>query len=669
MTISSAGLGSNLDVSSIVSQLLAVDKQPITALDRKTASFQAKLSGFGTLKGALSSFQGAVLGLSDISKFQNVKTAIADATIATASGSSIAVPGTYSLEVSKLAQAQKLNAVGQLTSTAAIGGGGSTVLSFDFGTISGATAVAGKYTNAAFTSSGSGVKTVSIDSTNNSLGGIRDAINKAAVGVTATIVNDGSGTPFRLSLAVTGSGEANSLKISVAGDSAISTLLSHDPSLKDGQALTETLAAQNAQFKVDGIDISKSSNTVTDAIPGVTLNLAKTNAGTPTAISVTRDTASVITSVNNFVKAFNDINQNLKDAQAYDPATKVGALLNGEASVRTIQNQIRSVLNSPVAGGASTYSLLSQVGVTVQKDGSLAVDSAKLQAAVDTNFSDIAAVFSNVGKSADTLVSYVGATGKTLPGSYALNVTQLATKGSTVAGGAASLKIDAGVNDILNIKLDGVTSTIKLNARTYASAADLATEVQSKINGNSAFNGARVSVTESSGVLKLSSVSYGSTSLIEILGGSGAANLSFATGAVTTAGQDVAGTINGVAATGSGQSLLGAIGNGAEGLSLTITGGSLGSRGKVNYSQGYAYQLNKLTASLLGSDGPIASRTNGINASIKDIARNKDVLNARLVDNEKRYRAQFSALDSVISKMSSTSSFLTQQLANLPRSS
>lgn len=673
MGLSSAGIGSNLDVNSIVSQLMSVEQQPLTTLARKEASYQAKLSGFGTLKGALSQFQTAVSGLSDISKFQGVRATPADATIATASATAAATPGTYALEVSKLAQAQKLAAAGQASASAAIGAGTSTTLSFDFGTISGGTfdAPTGKYTGASFTTNGSGIKTVTIDSTNNSLAGIRDAINKANIGVSATIVNDGGASPYRLALSTNTTGKTNSLKIAVTGDAALSTLLSHNPGAAPaGQAFSETLTAQNAEFKVDGIAVSKTTNTVSDVISGVTLNLLKTNSGSTTNITVARDTASVLSSVNAFVKSYNDISQNLRDAAAYNASTKQGAILNGEATVRTIQTQIRNVLTAPVAGGASAYTLLSNVGVTMQKDGLLAVDSTKLQAAMDSNFNDVAGLFAAAGKSSDSLVAYSGSSSKTTPGAYGVNVTQLATKGNAVATAPAGLVIGAS-NDTLQVQLDGVTATITLGQATYANAAALAAEVQSKINGAAGFVAAGSSATasESAGVLTITSNRYGSVSNASITGGTGQANLKFDGSPTVTAGLDTAGTINGVAATGSGQSLTGATGNASEGISLKITGGSTGARGTVNYSQGYAYQFNKLATSLLGADGPIASRTDGINASLKSLAKNREQINTRLVNTEKRYRAQFTALDLTLSGMTKTSNFLTQQLANLSKSS
>ncbi len=663
MAISSPGVGSNLDVNSIVSQLMSIERQPLTSLDRKEAGYQAKLSAYGTLKGALSSFQTSVRALSDISKFQIVKASSADTTVLSASASSIAVPGTYSVEVTKLAQSQKLVATGQASTTAAIGTG---TLSFDFGTISGGTfnSVTGKYTGATYTSNGAGVKTVTIDASNNSLAGIRDAINNAKIGVSATIVNDGGASPYRLALTSTSIGKTNSIKIT-GGDAGLSALLGHDPANDAGQNLSETVTAQNAELKVDGVAVSKTSNSISDVIQGVTLNLLKTNVGTPTVVTTTRDTASVTSAVNTFVKAYNDINKTLGDLSAYDVATQQAAILQGDSSVNSIRSQLRNTLTSTLAGIGGSYTTLSQIGIAFQKDGTLAVDSTKLQSAIDSNFSDIASLFAATGKASDSLVSYASATANTKPGAYALTVSQLATQGNVVGLGAAGLTID-GTNDSLSVTVDGVTATVTLTAGTYTAAA-LATEVQSKINGSTVFSGAGISiaVTQTGGTMTLTSNRYGSASNVSVAG-IGAASL--LGGAPTgTIGIDVAGTINGVAATGSGQYLTAASGNAAEGLKVLVSGGVLGSRGTVNYSQGYAYKLDKLADSLLSSKGPISSRTDGINQTIKDINDRREVLNRRMATIEKRYRAQFSALDVMIGNMTKTSNYLTQQLANLPK--
>lgn len=396
MALSSPGIGSNLDVNGIVSQLMSVEQRPLKLIDLKEASYQAQLSAFGALKGGLSSLQNAAIGMSSEIRFQSFKATSSDTSILSASAASTAAAGTYSVEISKLAQAQKLAAAGKTNLTDTFGTG---TLTFDFGTTSGAV----------FISNGSPSRTVTIDGTNNTLGGIRDAINAAGIGVTASIVNDGGATPYRLVLSSNTTGLSNSMKISVAGDAALSTLLAYDPG--GVKNLTETVNAQNAEMKVNGLSVTKTTNTVSDAINGVTLNLLKT---TTSAISVTvaRDSSAITSALDAFVKAFNDANKTLRDVSAYDANTKQAAILQGDSAVRTIQNQMRSLLNTPQSGVTGSYTTLSQIGVSFLKDGSLAIDSGKLQNAITSDMAGVSSVVVATGKSAKTLLDNVlGASG------------------------------------------------------------------------------------------------------------------------------------------------------------------------------------------------------------------------------------------------------------------
>lgn len=655
-TISSPGVGSNLDVNGIVSKLMTVEQQPINKLNSREASYQAQISAYGQLKSALGSFQNAVSNLSNTSTFKSYSAMPADSTILTASAASTAAPGTYALEVSKLAQAQKLVAAGQTSTTASIGNGS---ITFDFGTISGGTfnATTGQYTGAAFASSGNGSKTVTINATSNSLIGIRDAINAANVGVTASIVNDGSGSPYRLALSSNNSGASNSLKISVTGDATLSNLLANDPA--GVQNLAETTTAQNATMKVNGVSVSKASNTVSDVIQGVTLNLLKTTT-TPTSITVAQDSASVQSSISSFVKAYNDLNNTIKNLSGYDAAAKKGGVLQGDSTIMHLQAQLRSMLTQPVANTGGALTTLSQIGVSFQRDGSLALDTAKLGSAISSNFADIASLFAQTGKTSDSLVNFTSSTATTKPGTYSLSVTQLATQGSLTGSAApVSTVITAGVNDTLDVSVNGTAATVTLSPGTYT-AASLATELQSKINGNSTFSaaGLSVAVTQAGGPFTLTSAAYGASSSVAITGGNGLSNL---LGTPTqTFGVDVAGTINGQLATGSGQSLTGS--GDADGLKVQITGGALGSRGSINFSQGYAYNLNTYVTSMLASTGDINSRTSGINSSITEIGKQRTAMQARLTTVEARYRAQFTRLDTMLSSMNQTSTYLTQQL-------
>ena len=684
-SITSAGIGSGLDINGLINQIMTFESRPLVSLDRKEAGYQARLSAYGSVKGAVSAFQSAMLSLSSPARFQGLRAASADSTIYTASATSAAAPGSYAVEVKQLAQAQKLASKAFTNTTDTVGTG---TLTIQFGTWSG-----GVFTANATKAS----QTVTIGSGNSSLAGIRDAINAAKVGVTAAILNDGTGN--RLVLTSGESGAANGLKITVADTSDASNTddaglsqLAHDPagSLGNGKNLTETVAAQNALLKVDGIDnISKSSNTVTDVVQGVTLTLLKqSTANTSTALTVSRDTASVKSAVEGFAKAYNDVNKTIRDLTAYDAKTRQGAILQGDSSVLSILSQVRSQLTTNLAGVSGTYTQLSQIGVAFQTDGSLAVDGTKLQTALDSNFNEIAGLFVNLGRPSDSLVSYVSATGATKPGAYSVNVTQLATRGLLNGTNTAALDdtnddgtFDTAVaitadNDTFSVKVDGIQAgTITLAQGNYTTTAALAAEIQSKINGDSALKAAGVTVTASfdnaagagADRLALTSDRYGSASKVEItaIDTTTATTLGFAAGSGTD-GVDVAGSIAGTAATGSGRALTGATGTVTEGLKLEILGGATGDRGSVNYSQGYAYLLDKLAGQILGSNGAITSRTDGLNKSIEDIADRREVLNRRLGETERRLRAQFSALDGLLARLRSTSDSLSRQLASLP---
>lgn len=667
----SATTSTNLDVNSIVSQLMTVERRPITKLNVKEAGYQAKLTAYGSVKGAVAGFQSAVQSLSSASKFQAVKAIPSDATVFSASASSIAVAGTYSLEVTSLAQAQKLVATGQASSTAAIGNGTATTVTFDFGTISGGTfdSVTGKYTGAAFATSGTGTKSITIDSSNNSLQGIRDAINAAKMGVTATIINDGSGTPYRLSLSSDSSGVSNSLKISTSGgDGTIATLLAHDPAgLPAAQHLSQTVTAQNAVFKVNGVAVSKASNTVSDVVQGVTLTLLNKTT-TAANLTVARDTAAVSSSISGFVKAYNDLAKTLKDVSAYDAASQKGAILQGDSTVRSLQSQLRSMLSTSVVGTSGALTTLSDVGVSFQKDGTLALNQTKLDSAIASNFGDIASLFAAVGNGTDSLVSFNSATSNTKPGNYAVNITQVAAKGRITG----DLSVPATGNTIaagtaINVTLDGVAASVALTAGTYTNT-QLAAMIQSAVNGASEFSsiGASVAATiNGSGFMSITSNKYGSTSNVSMTSGTGTVVSAFM-GTITsgTPGVDVAGSIGGVTATGSGQILKANSGDPID-LSIIINGGATGARGMLNYSHGYAYLLDKWATSSLASGGILAGRTDGIGKTITDIGKQRTALENRLIGIEKRYRAQFTALDSMLSSMNKTSTYLTQQLTQI----
>ena len=640
--LSSPGIGSGLDINGLVSKLMAVEQRPLTLLDTKEASLQAKLSAYGSLKGALSSFQSAAAALATPAKFSALKASVADDTLFSASAAAGASPGRYEIEVQSLAQAQKLKSGTFATLDETVGSG---TLTIQFGTYSG-----GSFT----LNPDKSTQTITLGSADASLAGVR-----------ASIINDGTGN--RLVIASNSSGLANALKISVADDNGNDTdgaglsRLTFDASGGGTMNLTQTVAAQDAVAVIDGITVSNASNTIRGALEGVTLNLAKT--GT-TTLEVTRDNAGVQSAIEAFVKGYNDLNKTLGDLSRYNADTKQASVLTGDSTLRSVQSQLRAVFNNALATAGGGMSTLSEIGLGFQKDGSLRLDSTKLNAALNDPTRDVATLFAAVGKPSDSLMSFSSATADTKNGRYAVEITQLATRGTAAGSTTAALTITAGVNDTLDFTVDGVLGSITLAAGTYT-ADSLAAELQSRINGALSSSGPAVTVTQSGGVLSVASDRYGAVSSVSIGGGSALADLFGAP--VQTAGLDVAGTIGGFSASGSGRTLTGS--GDTAGLTIEVSGGATGDRGTIDFARGYATLLDKLVEGMLKTDGLINGRIGGVNAWIQALGPQREALGRRLDLIEKRYRAQFTALDAMVASMTQTSTFLQQQLANLPGSS
>lgn len=485
MALSSPGIGSGLDVNSLVSKLMSVEQQPLVDLSTKEASFQSKISAYGSFQGMLSTLQGAVTSLSSASLFSAFSTSASTASYFTSSASSTASAGSYSLSVTALAQSHKLATNAYVDTTTAIGTGN---ITFQYGT----------YNSGTNTYSVNGAKptqTVAIDAAHSSLSGIRDAINAANIAVSASITNDGTG--FRLVLTSKDSGVANSLNVSV--DNASLSALTYDPLAAGVKNLTQTMAAQNAALTLDGMALSKASNTITDAIQGVTLTLTQTTVA-PVSMTVARDTASIQSSVTAFVNAYNAAQTGIKSLSAYNATNNTGSVLTGDATLRTIQNQMRSILNTPLTSAGGGLTSLSDIGVSFQKNGTLTVNSTKLATALADPSKDISTLFASVGKPTDSLVKFGTATAATLAGNYAVNITQAASQG-TLSGSAApatppatSYTITALTNDTLTMAVDGISATVTLAAGTYTPTA-LAAQVQSQINGATALSSAGVGVS------------------------------------------------------------------------------------------------------------------------------------------------------------------------------
>ena len=361
MAISSGGVGSGLPVESLITQLMAVERKPLELLTKKEAGFQSKLSAFGTMKAALAALQTAAKALSTPAQVTPMKASVASATTMGVAAGPGASAGSYNIEVQTLAEAQKLKtAVGFGSPSDVVGSG---VITFDFGSYD--NAVPPVFTaNAALPG-----KQVTINPASNSLADIKNAINNAGIGVTASIINDGSTNYLAFTSA---SGAKSAMQISVSDPSLNALSYNGDPLTSN---MTQTVAAQDAVIFVDSVKIVKPSNTITDAIEGITLNLtATTAAGVTTKVTVAPQMSEVKTAIEAFVKAYNDASKSMADLTAYDVATGKGAVLNGDSTVRSVQNQLRGLVGNSIPGAPAGSASLTSIGITTQRDGSLAIE-------------------------------------------------------------------------------------------------------------------------------------------------------------------------------------------------------------------------------------------------------------------------------------------------------
>jgi flagellar hook-associated protein 2 len=659
--IQAPGVGSNLDINSIVTQLVAAEKAPTEKrLASNEALVQARLSSLGLVKSSLSEFQTAVRSLSLSTAFQSKSVSIANESLFTATVSSAAKPGRYSVEVSNLAQSQKLVSKPFNGTATTVGTG---TLHIEFGSYNSGTNV--------FTgNSDITVVDIEIGADKSSLQGIRDAVNAADAGVTATILNDGSGDRLVFS---SESGAKSSMKITVTDGDGTNTnstsglsQLAFNPTVASGSGrnMTETLAAKDALVLVDGISITRPTNSVTGVLPGVTLDLNEMAPGSPTTLLISENKESIKTSVESFVNSYNKLKSILKDATKFDTQKKKGAVLIGDSAIRSINSQMQHVLGGVIEGVSGQVRALADIGITAAKDGTLQLDSAKLGSALSTNIDGFAALFSTAGSSSDSLIDYVKAGADTKVGQYAVNISQIATQSVyTNTVGTGPFTVDAN-NDTFKLKVDGLQSgLISLNHSSGLTGAALAQEMQSQINADSAIKqgGRSVSVAYDGtvGVMKITSNRFGSDSKIDVTqieSNSSGIGLTIKSG---TAGVDVAGTIGGFAATGVGTKLTGTAD--AIGLQINVLGGLIGERGTVGYSKGVAQQLNSLINDFLSTDGVLTQRIGDFNQRLDAIGESRTKLNERLTSMESMLRAQFLAMDSMVGKMKATGDFLTSQ--------
>jgi len=369
-SIISNGIGSGLDIAGIVQQLVAAEGQPVASrLGLKEAQAQAKLSAFGSLKASLADLRDKLDAMKDVDKFLSRRAVSGNEDAFTVTADSNALPSSYAIEVVQLAQAQKLTSGAFADSDAVVGTGKLTIQI--------------------------GVEGVSLDinTENNTLAGIRDAINSSAgnPGVAATIVNADSGS--YLILTADSPGAANTIKVTQTGGDGGLAALEYDPPTTS--ALTESIAAQDGLIRIDGFDVASENNTFAGAVQGVKIKDWQDTGGATEGLSVVNDEDAVRDLVGGFVASYNTLIDTFDTLTDYDPEGGASAPLLGDATVRGIRDQIRRELSIAVKDINGPFSTLSDVGIEVQLDGKLEINDEDLSSALTNEFSRFGQLFGN----------------------------------------------------------------------------------------------------------------------------------------------------------------------------------------------------------------------------------------------------------------------------------
>jgi flagellar hook-associated protein 2 len=607
--------------------------------------------------------QSDLAALNTPSAFNAMSVSASDSTAVNATITGKPSPGIYNVAVAQKAQAHTIASTPVGSQYSALGTG-----TFNI-TVGGST------------------KALTIDSSNNTLQGLKTAINAAGLPVNASIVNDGSG--YRLVLAGQNTGAGNSISISTVdgdGNNTDASGLSQFAFGSGTNNMVQTVAAQDAQYSVNGLPLTSASNTLTGVVDGMTLNLNKAQPGVDQTITVAPDTSTLASSIQTFVDDINAM-KNVTDylgSYTKDPNDPNKGSLAGDSVLSSVKSKIRDFLQMHVAGGAvqslADIGITTAYGVSGVTNGSLQLDTTKLNQAIANDPAAIAKLFSANATATDNQVTYTNSSDKTVAGVYNLNVTQAAKQALYLGNAATGLATDpititAGNNDFA-MTVNGVaTNTLSLAAGTYT-RANLAQMMQTAINNDTNLKAkgitAQMSFDSTNNRFQLSTDQFGSTSKINFtsLNASLVTDMGLVTGTGATgsySGQDVMGSLdqggNSYTFAGTGQHVkINSFLTGApRDLEFDIAGTATGARGTLDFERGFAAQMTK-------SINDMQDSKNGLLGLKMANLKTKDTdYTAQLAKTETRYQqlltqytTQFTTVNQTISSLNSLKTTLSQ---------
>jgi len=732
MTISTGvGLISGIDYESYISQISELSRTPITLIQKKQAVLQTKSDAYGAISAKLTALRDQLQKLLNRDDFNFQSADSSDESALAVTADSTATPGSWSLKVLQLAQADRLASQGAESLDAAIAdSAGSVVLQVGFGN----------------------VRSYQVDA-NTTITDLRNMINQDEDSlVTASIVNDGSATdPYRLVLTSKKTGAESNLKILTnetslnfqdkliesahaeatnifdgeitssgtyigagttnvvmkiveAGgvDGAARFVVSLDGGASFGDTIyTATSAAQDvsgglgiqaaftggttdlavgdtfridafdphlttaqdALISVDGITIRRDSNTFSDVVEGVTFT-AKAVTTSPVQVGIKFETGLLNAEIVQFQTNYNDLVKSINSLSDYDPDENRAQPLFADSAVRSLRGTLNRMITSPVTGIEGEYTSLASIGLTLNPDGTLGYDSDKINEAMESGYENVMRLFGRVGISDNSRIQFLSAEEGTKTGNYRIEITAAASRATVTA--AQSLTAGLTGDENLTFTVGDKNFLVGLTADSTIQ------EIVNQINAAFTSEGVSLQASQTDGVLKIQSKSYGSSESFQVFSSHDAAaagQLGIGTVEMSAQGTDVAGTINGATASGKGQILEGITGTSAEGLRLQIDA-STPTTGIVSFTSGIADQMLQSLEQYLDSEtGIIQVRQDGISDTIGDLNDRITLMEERIDREAARMRSQFIALEKTLSRYQGMGDYVTQMLAQLNQSS
>lgn len=653
------GLITGIDTESIINGLLEIQQTQLDRLALRKNDLQTQRAAYDSLEAQLLSVQAAAntLARTANSVFTSRTVTLSNESALVVTAQNSAALGSYQLHIDALAHAHQVASNGFSDPDAQIAEG---TFSIKVGT--------------------GAENLITIDSSNNTLQGLVDAINLSDADVSASIINDGTtGAPFRILLSANDTGAANQIAV-------VNNLTSGTGTQPIFDFLNPVQAATDAQIRLgDGpgaLTVFSAQNRVDGVLDGVTLNLLEADPTHALTIRVGRNSEPAETALTDLVDSFNGLMDFIDGLVRFNPETEEAGILIGDRTVTDIQNEVRTLLQDIVQGVDTNANRLSVLGISVSDKGRLVVNSSRLQTVLqgddpEISSDDLQRLFSLIRDSSNPNVRVLSSSQRTQASEspYVVDILQAAER-AVITGGLAvpGSTILTTLNNSLNVTVDGLALNLSLTTGTYTSS-ELATLLEDSINNHPDINGRRVSIgINGSGLLELESESFGSTSEVALTSGTALASLGFLTSASDT-GVDVAGSfiVDGQteSATGRGRVLTGNSDNANTAdlqllVSLSPSQIVAGSEAEITFAKGLATRLSDLISRIISVDrGKLDSARDRFDQRIATLDTSIERQQAIFDKQQEDLVRQFSALESAISELQTTSSFLATQLAGV----